>query len=154
MQTIKTIKVRPFNSPRSGKPVPNQLIITTPEGTYFQSYQSIVAFKGNDGRVTLDHDTREYSKTTGKYRNEFLNEGVADTRKKIESGEYELADLNAGRTEDTSHQFNASYGLIADVQGLTTATLEEIRESLTADNVDEFIGIIETELESREEKEA
>jgi len=33
----------------------------------------------------------------GKYRNEFLREGIADTRKKIKSGEYALADLNSNR---------------------------------------------------------
>jgi len=33
--------------------------------------------------------------TTAKYRREFLNEGVEDTRAKIKSGEYVLTDLNS-----------------------------------------------------------
>ena len=89
-----TAKVRQMTSNRSGKPVANQFIIYTDEGNYFQSYQSVIAFRANDGRVTLDSYYWEYSPTTGKYRNQFLGEGIVDTRAKIDSGEYELADLN------------------------------------------------------------
>ena len=83
-----------MKSPRGHK-VPNQFIITTKEGTYFQSYQSIIALIKNDGSVVLDDYYWDYSRTTGKYRNEFLMEGIAETRKKIASGEYQLTDLNA-----------------------------------------------------------
>jgi len=62
--------------------IANQFIITTNDGEY---------------KVTLDRDNWDYSRTTGKYRNEFLREGIADTRKKIKSGEYALADLNSNR---------------------------------------------------------
>ena len=73
----------------------NQFEIVTPKGTYFQSYNSIIAFKPNDNRRTqLDAYYWDYSRTTGKYRNQFLNEGIADTRAKIESKEYLLTDLN------------------------------------------------------------
>ena len=88
------IKVKQMTSPRSGGPVANQFIIYTSKGRYFQSYYSIIAFKDNEGNVTLDLYDWDYSRTTGKYRNEFLGEGIADTRVKIESGEYKLADLN------------------------------------------------------------
>ena len=88
-----TAKVRQMTSVRSEKPVANQFIIHTDEGTYFQSYQSVIAFRANDGRITLDSYYWEYSPTTSKYRNQFLGEGIADTRAKIESGEYKLADL-------------------------------------------------------------
>lgn len=73
----------------------NQFEITTPEGTYFQSYNSIIAFKPNDNRrIQLDSYYWDYSRATGKYRNQFLNEGVADTRAKIERKEYLLTNLN------------------------------------------------------------
>ena len=88
------IKVKQMTSNRSGRPVANQFIIYTSEGRYFQSYDSIIAFKDNKGNVTLDDYTWDYSRTTGKYRNEFLGEGIVDTRAKIESGKYKLADLN------------------------------------------------------------
>ena len=87
------IKVKQMTSPRSGGPVANQFIIYTIEGEYFQSYDSIIAFN-NNGKITLDDYYWDYSRTTSKYRNEFLNERIAETRAKIESGEYELEDLN------------------------------------------------------------
>ena len=89
-----TAKVRQMKSVRSGNPVANQFIMYTPDGNYFQSYDSVIAFIANDGKVTLDDYYWDYSRTTGVYRNQILGEGIADTRSKIESGEYKLADLN------------------------------------------------------------
>ena len=89
-----TAKVRQMKSVRTGNPVANQFIIYTPEGNYFQSYNSVIAFRANDGKITLDKYYWNYSRTTSKYRNEFLCEYIADTRAKIQSGEYKLADLN------------------------------------------------------------
>ena len=88
------IKVKQMTSSRSDRPVANQFIIYTSEGKYFQSYDSVIAFKDNEGNVTLDNYTWDYSRTTSKYRNEFLGEGIAETRSKIESGRYELKNLN------------------------------------------------------------
>lgn len=78
-----------------GNTVPNQFIIRTSEGDYFQSYKSIIALRKNDGSIVLDNYYWDYSVTTGRYRNEFLNEGIAETRLKIASGEYQLTDLNS-----------------------------------------------------------
>ena len=89
-----TAKVRQMKSVRSGKPVANQFIIYTDEGNYFQSYDSVIAFKCDDNKITLDEYYWDYSRTTGVYRNQFLGEGIVNTRAKIESGEYKLADLN------------------------------------------------------------
>lgn len=90
--TIAKITVSNMDSP-SGSPVPNQFIIYTPEGTYFQSYSSVIVFKSSKG-IVLDECKWDYSTTTGKYRNMFLGEDITETRKKIKSGEYLLADLN------------------------------------------------------------
>jgi hypothetical protein len=114
------IKVRNMQSPQ-GNDVPNQFIIYTDKGRYFQSYQSVIAYKPNGrcisehlGLMTcthnpketgycdnccpfhtvLDKNTWDYSRTTGKYRNIFLNESKKDTEAKIKSGEYKLANLN------------------------------------------------------------
>lgn len=88
MSTIKNIvKVENFQG------VKNQFIITTNEGRYFQSYNSIIAFKCN-GKVYLDAANWDYSNTTGKYRNMFLHETKKETESKIKSGEYILTDLN------------------------------------------------------------
>lgn len=103
METIQNVKVQNMTSPR-GKTVPNQFIITTEKGEYFQSYKSVIAFKpsrshcianGIDYPIRLDSKYWDYSTTTGKYRNQFLGETKDKTQAKIDSGEYILADLNA-----------------------------------------------------------
>lgn len=88
------VKVENMTSPRTGKEVANQFIITVGNKTYFQSYDSVIACKDEKGNITLDKKTWDYSATTGKYRNEFLSEGIAETRKKIKSKAYKLKDLN------------------------------------------------------------
>lgn len=87
------MKVENMTSPQGNK-VANQFIITDDNNNdYFQSYRSIIA-KRSQGKIYLDEYYWDYSRTTGKYRNEFLGEGIAETRAKIKSGEYILADLN------------------------------------------------------------
>ena len=86
------MKVENMTSTRGNK-VPNQFIITDKGVEYFQSYRSIIA-KKSEGKIYLDDYYWDYSTTTGKYRNEFLGEGIAETRKKIASGEYILTNLN------------------------------------------------------------
>ena len=89
------MKVRNMTSPRGNK-VANQFIITDNHNNeIFQSYNTVIAMRNDSGIVYLDKYSWDYSVTTGKYRNEFLGEGVAETRKKIDSGEYILTDLNS-----------------------------------------------------------
>ena len=84
-------QVRQMNSPRSGNPVPNQFIIRTSEGTYFQSYGTLIGFKpiGED-YIVLDKDYWNYSRTTSKYRHIWmLGHGVhftSDELNKIADG--------------------------------------------------------------------
>ena len=90
-------KVYQMRHPRSGNPVANQFIIETPDGDYFQSYRTIIAFKPRDmgSKIQLDRDSWDYSRTTSRYRNEFLGETTKETREKIKAGDlYELTDLN------------------------------------------------------------
>lgn len=88
------MKVRNMTSPRGNK-VANQFIITDNHNNeIFQSYNTVIAMRNDSGIVYLDKYSWDYSVTTGKYRNEFLGEGIAETRKKINSGEYILTDLN------------------------------------------------------------
>ena len=92
MSTIKKIKVYNMES-SNGNIIPNQFEIQTDEGEYFQSYNcTIVAVI--KGKTFLDKTHWDYSKTTGKYRNIFLDENIKETREKIKSGEYTLIDLN------------------------------------------------------------
>lgn len=74
----------------------NQFIIYGEDGVYFQSYNSIIVFKpyAYESKTQLDEYYWDYSKTTGKYRNLFLNENKKETQEKIDSGEYILTNLN------------------------------------------------------------
>ena len=62
----------------------NQFEVYTDEGVYFQSYDSVVAFKPNNSeekiRVGVDWD---YSRTTMKYVGQFLGQNTAKTRRDI-----------------------------------------------------------------------
>tara|TARA_R110001599_G_scaffold22638_3_gene83503 strand:- start:2722 stop:2988 length:267 start_codon:yes stop_codon:yes gene_type:complete len=88
------MRVENMTSARGNK-VANQFLVTDDKGDeYFQSYRSMIV-KKSQGKIYLDEYYWDYSTTTGKYRNDFLGEGIADTRKKIETGEYILTDLNS-----------------------------------------------------------
>ena len=90
-----------------GNPITNQIIITDENKEIFQSYDSIIVVKEykperyswnapeeNKTNVTLDEYYWNYSRTTSKYRNEFLGEYIDTTRSKIHNGTYKLANLN------------------------------------------------------------
>lgn len=90
----------------NGRAVPNQFIITE-EGRgalgnftlreTFQSYESIIVERTvwpDRTDTVLDELLWDYSKTTGRYRNQFTRESKRETEKKIKSGEYTLANLN------------------------------------------------------------
>ena len=93
------MKVENMTSSRGNK-IANQFLIkgavhNGQVGCFFQSYSTIIAFRPAAGSsITLDKDSWDYSRTTGKYRNSFLGETKAETQKKIDSGEYIPTDLN------------------------------------------------------------
>ena len=92
------MKVENMTSNKGNK-IANQFEITDDFNTvYFQSYDSIIAKKTwndkGEKRVFLDSNYWDYSVTTGKYRNIFLNENKKETQKKIDNGTYVLTDLN------------------------------------------------------------
>lgn len=94
MKTLKKISIKNMSSGNNNKPIANQVVITTPDGVYFRSYKTIIAFIPNDGGQTLLDPDWTFSVTTGKYRNQFLRETRKETEKKIKSGEYIIANLN------------------------------------------------------------
>jgi len=87
------MKVENFTS-SNGNKVANQFIIYCDDKTVFQSYNSVIAIKYGNGKTELDERFWDYSKTTGKYRNQFLCENKKETEMKIASGEYILTNLN------------------------------------------------------------
>lgn len=91
----------------NGKAIPNQFIIQEESPSIFgnflwrevfQSYNSVIAIKtkweNEPVKIEIDRSKWDYSKTTGKYRNQFLGETKKETEAKIKSGEYILTDLN------------------------------------------------------------
>jgi hypothetical protein len=90
------MKISNFESAKGNK-VANQFIINTSEYTLFQSYNSVIVkttFEDGIRVVYLDEYYWDYSKTTGKYRNQFLGEDKKTTELKIKNNIYKLTNLN------------------------------------------------------------
>lgn len=87
----------------NGNKIANQFIITNDNEEYFQSYKSIIAkkvtnyffdYQQKEEKIYLDEVYWNYSVTTSKYRNIFLNETRKETERKIKNGTYILTNLN------------------------------------------------------------
>ncbi len=85
------MKVENIESNKGNK-IANQFVITDDkQNEYFQSYNSMIVkkdYENDQVKIYLDQKYWNYSNTTGKYRNIFLDETMTDTIKKIKSGEY------------------------------------------------------------------
>ncbi len=57
--------------------------------TALYSYNSLIVVIEPSGQILLGGDWK-FSKTTSKFRSQFLNESTADTEAKLASGEYKL----------------------------------------------------------------
>lgn len=71
--------------------VPNQCVIYFDNGVILQSYESIIVVRAH-GQTYIGPDY-DFSRTTGRYRNDFLGEKKEETEKKIKSGEYIMLEL-------------------------------------------------------------
>ena len=96
------MKVQNMTSDRGNK-IANQFIIHNDNEEYFQSYKSIIVkkvtqwffnYEQKETKIFLDEHFWDYSKTTSRYRNKFLNETTKEIQNKIKSGEYILTNLN------------------------------------------------------------
>jgi len=87
------MKVRQLKN-TNGNAVKNQLVITTAGKEVFKSYNTVIAIVQSDCKTRLDVNSWNYSRTTSKYRNQFLHETTQETTAKIASGAYLLEDLN------------------------------------------------------------
>jgi len=99
------MKVQNMESSKGNKVV-NQLIITE-EGhgalgnftkrETFQSYDKVIATRTvwpDLTRIDIDKTYWNYSRTTSKYRSQFLGETTKETQAKLNDGTYWLRDLN------------------------------------------------------------
>ena len=72
----------------------NQYIISIHGYTYFQSYNTIIAWKNDDGIFLRKGYWNMYSATTNKYLNQFLNtDGIAEIRERVDNGTYIVGDI-------------------------------------------------------------
>lgn len=92
------MKIYHMESKRTGRAIPNQFSIYDEEHNvgYFQSYNSKIIKKdyANNGQIYLDETYWDYSRTTARYRNQWLGEDTNTIKTKIKSGEYKLTNLN------------------------------------------------------------
>ena len=75
----------------------NQFVLRSTKYRAFQSYKTLIAvitYNQGDHEITLDRNKWDYSSTTSKYRNRFLNMTTAETKEAIKQGKIKLADLN------------------------------------------------------------
>lgn len=81
-----------------GNAVANQIIVNTEYYDIFQSYGTVIMKIVHESRdrdaIFLDSRYWNYSKTTSKYRNEFLGMTTKEIEAKINTGEIHLTDLN------------------------------------------------------------
>lgn len=92
------MRVQNMTSNASGRKVPNQFVIRddATSRTTFQSYDSMIAtIDYRNNTITLGEDW-DYSRTTGRYRNQFFDEqgfsGLASTKgltAALKQGKYE-----------------------------------------------------------------
>ena len=83
-----------MTSNRTGRDIANQFIIEDGGKVYFQSYKTIVAMK-QAGKVTIDTNAENYSRTTSKYLYQFLNTDRKSLLQDIKEGTIIRENLNA-----------------------------------------------------------
>ena len=92
-----SIKVKNLTSPRSGRAICNQFVITDDgrKVEIFQSYGTTIARRGRMvPSVVLDTNALDYSRTTSKYLYEFLGMGRKEIEARIKSGSIGVENLN------------------------------------------------------------
>tara|TARA_B110000977_G_C10624312_1_gene317515 strand:- start:213 stop:485 length:273 start_codon:yes stop_codon:yes gene_type:complete len=77
----------------NGNKIVNQFIIYQDDQIFFQSYNTMIAMV-QDHYIELDANYWNYSKTTSKYRNQFLNMTTKEIENAIKNGLITLTDLN------------------------------------------------------------
>lgn len=90
---MTNVKVTPLLT-AGGNSAANQFeLAINSKGIFFQSYDVIVAGKTPEG-IVLDEYYWDYSRTTARYRNQFLRMDTKQIKKGIESGSIKLKNLN------------------------------------------------------------
>lgn len=88
------MKVYNMTSNSTGREIANQFIIEDGGKVYFQSYQTIIAVE-EAGKITIDTNAENYSRTTLKYLYQFLNTDRKSLLQDIKEGRIIRENLNA-----------------------------------------------------------
>ena len=88
------MKVYNMTSNSTGREIANQFIIEDGEKVYFQSYRTIIAMK-QAGKITIDTNAENYSRTTSKYLYQFLGTNRKNLLQDVKAGRIIRANLNA-----------------------------------------------------------
>ena len=83
-----------MTSNNTGREIPNQFIIEHEGKVYFQSYRTVIAMK-QAGKITIDTNAENYSRTTSKYLYQFLNTDRKSLLQDVKAGRIVRANLNA-----------------------------------------------------------
>lgn len=79
------MKADTYIIPKARQLAPNQIVMELPTYSVFQSYDSTIAIKHDDGTIELGSDWN-YSRTTSKYRNQFLDMTTKEIKTDIKHG--------------------------------------------------------------------
>tara|TARA_R110002096_G_scaffold167534_2_gene337648 strand:+ start:159 stop:764 length:606 start_codon:yes stop_codon:yes gene_type:complete len=124
---------------RGGNTPKNQEIKYIESGCMFVSYDTNIVLKHSNNNIYLDSYYWDYSATTGRYRNQFLNEGIAETRKGIESGYYILTNLQKKVYLSDSKLNGFLFEVLPQVKELTLRDFETLYRFGIADSYKEEI---------------
>lgn len=89
------MRVENMTSPRSGRPVANQFEIYDGRYTYMQSYKTIIAKWDMSKCIIVLDPKHDCSRTTAKYRNQFLGMTSKAVKAAIAKGEIKIKELNS-----------------------------------------------------------
>ena len=93
------LRIITISSPRSGRPVANQIILETDDLRIFFSYGTLIAVQYASGFVKISARYYRYSRTTSRYLAQFLGVKSAEIQRRVSSGMYQLDNLQQFRAE-------------------------------------------------------
>lgn len=98
MKLTKFVEVQTMTT-NGGNPTGNQVILSEPDGDMFVSYGTKICWKSKSmyngyPKIILDEYYWDYSRTTSKYRNEFLGMSTPQLKELINQGIVKFTELN------------------------------------------------------------
>jgi hypothetical protein len=78
----------------NGRPANNQFVLSYADKQVFQSYSTLIAEEHNNGKIVLDTDALNYSRTTSKHLFIFLGLDRREIETRVKEGLITVKDLN------------------------------------------------------------